>query len=192
VTTRGPGVRDHEAVTGTRGCPVGAAAREPPRVGARKGRSPRPRRLTPERARALAELVHGGTLDRYGSPLVQHVSRVAAGVAAEARTVAWLHETLEQADVSERELRAAGASDDEVAAVRLLTREHGADEATYLAHIRRIARAAGEAGRLARIVKRVDLSDRATHVRAGAGAPAHPPYARALAILSGKRVAAHG
>ena len=137
-----------------------------------------------EAAQGLAERVHAGSLDRYGLPLVDHVRRVAAGVPAEARAVAWLHEVLEYAAVSEDELRAADASEAEIGAIRLLSRDHGGDDAAYLAHIEQIARAPGDAGRLARIVKQVDLVDRATHRATDPEAPAPPPHLKALDVLS--------
>jgi hypothetical protein len=140
--------------------------------------------MMPEGAQALAESVHAGALDRYGSSLIDHVRRVAIAVPLEARAVAWLHEALEYAAVTGKALRAAGASDDEVAALKLLTRDLRGDEAAYLAHITRIARAPGEPGRLARIVKRVDLIDRAAHQAVGSGVLAIPPYQKALDILS--------
>jgi hypothetical protein len=143
--------------------------------------------MTPETARALAERVHGAALDRYGSPLVQHVARVAAAVPVEAAAVAWLHEALEYAGVTEDELRRAGASGAEIGALKLLTRNLEGDDAAYLAHIARIARAPGRSGRLARIVKRVDLADRTTHKPSGPEAPAIPPYAQALEILREER-----
>jgi hypothetical protein len=137
-----------------------------------------------EAAQGLAERAHAGSLDRYGLPLVDHVRRVAAGVPAEARAIAWLHEVLEYAAVSEDELRAAGASEAEVGAIGLLSRDHDGDDAAYLAHIEQIARAPGDAGRLARIVKHVDLVDRATHRATDPQAPAAPPHLKALDVLS--------
>ena len=140
-------------------------------------------RMTSETARALAERVHGAALDRYGSPLLQHIARVAAAVPVEATVVAWLHEGLEYAGLTVDELRRAGASEAEIGALKLLSRDLKGDDAAYVAHITRIARAPGHSGRLARIVKRVDLVDRATHKATGREAPATPPYAQALEIL---------
>ena len=148
--------------------------------------------MTPRTARALAERVHAGTLDRHGSPLLPHVRRVAAAVPEEALAVAWLHEALECAGVTVKELRAAGASEAEVGALKLLTRNLASDGAPYLAHIARIARAPGDSGRLARIVKHADLTDRAAHRATGPGAPATPPYVLALGVLRSRAPAAAG
>jgi len=106
--------------------------------------------VTERAARRFAERVHAGGTDRYGVPLLDHVRRVAAAVSPEARTVAWLHEVLEFSDVTAGELRAAGATEDEVGAVRLLTRDPDGD--AFEAHVARIAAAPGRSGELARIV----------------------------------------
>lgn len=140
--------------------------------------------MTPEAARRFAERVHARTPDRYGLPLLDHIRRVASLTPREARSVAWLHEVLEATDVSPGALRAAGATDDEVRAVELLTRAPSADPADYEAHVRRIALAPGAAGDLARTVKRADLHDRLRHQGACApSAPARPSYRRALTVL---------
>ncbi len=69
-------------------------------------------------ARRFAERLHAGEPDRYGTPLLDHVRRVAAAVPPEARTVAWLHEVLECTTLAASELVAIGVSADEVRAVR--------------------------------------------------------------------------
>ncbi len=133
-----------------------------------------------ERAQLLATRLHHGQVQRSGEPLIDHVGRVAASSPPSARAVAWLHEVLEWTAVSEQELLAEGVSDDELRALRLLTRTVGrGTEAGYLAHINMIARADGPAGELARTVKASDLNDRLGH---GGPAP-HPPYDRALRLI---------
>lgn len=140
--------------------------------------------MTSEQARRFAEDVHAGALDRYGSPLLDHVRRVAADVSAPARPVAWLHETLECAGVTQDELRARGVGDEDLIAIALLTNAPGCSTEEYLQHVARIAAAPGRAGTLARTVKHADLHDRIRHQDPPrAGAPARPPYTRALALL---------
>lgn len=140
--------------------------------------------MTAEEARGLAESVHVVAVDRYGLPLLDHVRRVAARCPEDARVVAWLHEVFESSDLTAGDLRAAGAADDEVHAVELLTREPSADPADYEAHVRRIKDAPGRAGELARIVKLADLRDRLRHQGAcPPSAPARPSYRRALTVL---------
>ena len=97
--------------------------------------------------------------------------------------MAWLHELFEWTSVSEEKLLAYGASDDELRAVRLLTRTVGrTSEAGYLAHISMIARATGPAGVLARAVKASDLEDRLRHPGRGTGG-SRLPYERALRLI---------
>ena len=84
-----------------------------------------------------------------------------------AEPVAWLHEVFERTAVREQDLLASGLTDEELRALRLLTRPiESRSEATYLAHIDLIARSSGPGGDLARAVKRADLEDRLS-TRAG-------------------------
>jgi hypothetical protein len=136
-----------------------------------------------ERARALAEQLHRGRLDRGGAPLIHHVRRVAAAVSGDARVVAWLHEVLEYAAVSEESLLVEGVSNAELRALRLLTRDtESRSIARYLGHVRLIADAVGPGAGIARQVKHADLVDRVAHP-AGNGGDLAPPYALGLAIL---------
>ena len=144
-----------------------------------------------ERARAIAERVHLGDREEDGTPVIRHVQRVASTVTEEARAVAWLHEALEWTAVTERELLDAGLTSDELRALRLLNRtSHSRSDRRYLAHLELIARAAGGSGRLARIVKTADLTDRCLHphVRRDGWSP---PYARALLLLLDARDDSH-
>ena len=93
-----------------------------------------------ERARQLAERAHRGQVEASGRPYIDHVRRVADAVPPSARAVAWLHDALEWTGLAEGDLAEAGLSPDELAAVRLLTREvdHAGDSG-YLDHVRAIA-----------------------------------------------------
>jgi hypothetical protein len=134
-------------------------------------------------AQLLAKRAHRGQRQPTGEPLIAHVSRVAAATPEFARPVAWLHEIFEWTSVSEEKLLAYGASDDELRALRLLTRTlGGGSEASYLAHITMIARANGPAGMLARAVKVSDLEDRLRHLGPGTGG-SRPLYERALRLI---------
>ena len=132
--------------------------------------------MNADRAQVLAESLHHGQRDRGGAPLIEHVGRVAATVPRHARVVAWLHEALEHASVSEEALLAKGLSIDELRALRLLTRDlDSRSDTIYLAHIDLLARARGPGADIARTVKRADLDDRMLHP-----SPAgFPPRARA-------------
>ena len=134
-------------------------------------------------AQLLATRAHRGQRQPTGEPLIAHVSRVAAATPESARSVAWLHEIFEWTSVSEEKLLAHGASDDELRALRLLTRTlDGGSESGYLAHITMIARANGPAGVLARAVKVSDLEDRLRHPGPGTGG-SRLPYERALRLI---------
>ena len=148
--------------------------------------SPRPKGSTvmsADRARALAERLHHGQRDRGGARLIDHVRRVAASVPRHARVVAWLHETLEHASISEEALLADGLSVAELRALRLLTRDlDSRSDTIYLAHIERLAQARGPGAEIARSVKRADLTDRKLHPSNRAGGWS-PPYELGLDLL---------
>jgi (p)ppGpp synthase/HD superfamily hydrolase len=138
-----------------------------------------------ERARLLALRFHGGQLEPAGGLLIAHVGRVALATPEFARPVAWLHEVIEWTSVAEQELLAAGVSEVELRALRLLNRStaRGSHEG-YLAHIEMIARAGGRAGTLARSVKLADLQDRIRHDHRQADG-SRLPYEQALELNSG-------
>lgn len=133
-------------------------------------------------ARAIARLVHRSDRRLVGDALLGHIERVAASVPDWARSVAWLHEILEQGGMREQELLSRGLTDHELRALRLLSRADSYSDLAYLGHINLIARADGAAGRLARAVKRADLEDRRRHplVRSNGWSP---PYSRGLQML---------
>jgi hypothetical protein len=135
-----------------------------------------------ERARAIARLALRDEREPDGRPLLAHVERVAGSVPDRARAVAWLHEILEQTDLPEEVLLDEGLSDEELRALRLLSREGSNSDVVYLSHIELIARADGAAGRLARTVKLADLEDRRRHPRAHRDGWS-PPYGSALKVL---------
>jgi hypothetical protein len=107
-------------------------------------------------ARSIAYAWHGDRRNRAGERMVEHLERVAASVAREARTVAYLHDILEHTDASVAELEAAGLTPIELQAIQLLTRH---PDESFEEHTLRIAFAKGPAGRLARAVKLADIDD---------------------------------
>lgn len=134
-------------------------------------------------ARTMAESLHRGDFEEDGTPVICHVQRVAMTVPAEARAVAWLHDALESTAVTEQELLMAGITPDQLRALRLLSRSDQAhSDDVYLAHLELIARAAGDSGRLARMVKIADLEDRCLYPRVRANGWS-PPYADGLDLL---------
>jgi hypothetical protein len=128
-------------------------------------------------AREVARLKHSGQRTRFGESVFAHVERVADRVAPEARNAALLHEIFELTATTRGELQALGLSRRELAALRLLT--HTPDD-PYVTHVRRIAEALGDRGRIARMVKLADLDDHLSHPVIPLDAP---PYAWARRCL---------
>jgi hypothetical protein len=142
-----------------------------------------PEVMDTDTARAIARRVHAADREDDGAPLLRHIARVAGRTPARARAVAWLHEALELASVTEHELLSRGLDEEELRALRLLSRPtHSRSVQVYLGHIELIARAAGRAGYLARLVKIADLEDRRLHPRVRDDGWS-PPYALALRRL---------
>lgn len=107
-------------------------------------------------APGVARRVHAGQVSRSGEPLIEHVERVARGVPAEARALAYLHDVLERADGAVAELRELEMSDDEWRVLALLTRR---PDESYRAYVMRIARADGSlAGLPARSNRRISTT----------------------------------
>jgi hypothetical protein len=127
--------------------------------------------MDPATARGIAHYSHSGQRTRFGNPLTEHVERVASAVPQHARSVAYLHDVLENSPIAITELVDQGLTPLELAALTLLTRE---PSDSYELHVLRIAHAPGAAGSLARAVKLADLEDHLGEARA---VPGTPPYA---------------
>jgi len=122
-------------------------------------------------ASAIAKRAHLGQTDRFGGSLIDHVARVASTVPREARSVAWLHDVLERTGTGIEALETDGLTPLERDALDILTRRDGE---AYEAYALRVTFASGEAGRLARTVKRADLDD---HIATSQPLHDAPPYA---------------
>jgi hypothetical protein len=131
-------------------------------------------------ARELAVRAHGNQRDRDGSFHIDHVSRVAQGVLrSEAhQRVAWLHDVVEDSDVSIEDL-ASRLPDAELEALRLLTHD---ETESYADYVSRIVDAEGDAGELARAIKEADILDNVRRC-ALARDPAIAQYGQALCRL---------
>ena len=105
------------------------------------------------RAEALARRAHAGQYDKAGLPYWSHPARVAERVGDDpsAQAAAWLHDVVEDCDVTLEDLLAQGFPARVVAAVGLLTRRPGQPAADYYAGIR--------TDPLALRVKLADLAD---------------------------------
>jgi (p)ppGpp synthase/HD superfamily hydrolase len=105
---------------------------------------------------SLAMSTHAGQTDRNGAPYFDHVRVVADSVAEPFERVAYLHDVVEDSDLSLSDVVNVlpFLSDWEVRALDLLTRTAGD---TYAEYVDRIATAGGMAGVAARAVKEADL-----------------------------------
>ena len=80
-----------------------------------------------EIAEAVARGAHAGQFDKSGADYITHPARVAErvrrqGGADEAVAAAWLHDVLEDCDVSSTDLAAAGIPGTVIAAVQAVTK----------------------------------------------------------------------
>ena len=113
-------------------------------------------------ARGLAETLHRGRHD-----LLAHLRRVAFAVPKRFRAVAWLHHSAE-ADATSHAFAAAGLSEVEVAAIKLLAHfDPPSAKHPTLSRVRVLSQAPGLAGYLARVVARAALKDRLAGQRPG-------------------------
>lgn len=106
-------------------------------------------------AERIARAAHRGQTDKAGGPYIAHPAHVAAQVVAEgagqaAQCVAWLHDVVEDTATTLDDLRAAGLSDEVVAAVDAMTRRPDEDYFAYIGRVR--------ANPLATVVKLADLA----------------------------------
>lgn len=130
-------------------------------------------------AESWARRLHEHQKDRVtGAPYITHVERVVALVDGDdAKTVAWLHDVVEDTDVTLYDLCRAEFPDVVLDAVNALTRK-GEPYSEYIDHIH----ACGP--QLARVVKIADLRD---HLQPHCPERLRPRYERALALLTGKK-----
>ena len=127
-----------------------------------------------EIAEQIARKAHAGQVDRVsGRPYIEHVERVVAMVDGdEAKAAAWLHDVLEDSDLTPEALEAAGISERVILAVRHLTRYEPWIYGPYIDRLR--------AGQIAAQVKVADLRD---HLTPACPDSLRPRYEAALALL---------
>lgn len=107
------------------------------------------------RASAIASIAHRGQTDKLGNDYIDHPARVAEdfnwiGQPVEHCT-AWLHDVIEDSDVTAADLLQAGILPEIVEAVELLTRRADVADEVYYERIRRHP--------VARAVKLADIAD---------------------------------
>jgi (p)ppGpp synthase/HD superfamily hydrolase len=136
-------------------------------------------------ARDLAARAHRGQTDKAGVAYVHHPAAVAAAFDPELdwveHSAAWLHDVVEDTDVTAEDLRAAGVAEEVVRVVVLLTRTPEVPDEEYYRRIRADSRA--------RRVKLADIAHNTDPARRAA-LPAETrerlaaKYAKALAALT--------
>jgi (p)ppGpp synthase/HD superfamily hydrolase len=106
-------------------------------------------------AKDIAFMAHRGRHDRSGAPYIDHPGRISERFDTVTESVeaaaAWLHDVLEDTDVTAQELLEAGVLPDVVDVVVLLTRTPDQTPDDYYARIRR--------NPIARRVKLADIDD---------------------------------
>ena len=86
---------------------------------------------------SIATAAHAGQTDKAGAPYSGHLERVAARCTDPVvKTVAWLHDVLEDTDVSADDLATLGISDEVIKAVVLMNRNGAASPDQYYVDIR--------------------------------------------------------
>lgn len=100
----------------------------------------------------IAQEAHKGQFDKGGNPYIEHPLYVASQVdTIELKIIAVLHDTLEDSEMTQEDLKREGFPEDVVEAIAVLTHEDGNEEA-YLDYIRKVS-----CNRMAAAVKRADL-----------------------------------
>ena len=107
-------------------------------------------------AEDIARRAHKGQLDKSGVDYITHPASVAAGVRAHggddaAVAAAWLHDVLEDCDVTAGDLLAAGIPAVVIEAVRAVTKAEGETLEDYCARVR--------TNPIGLLVKRADIED---------------------------------
>lgn len=92
-------------------------------------------------AKSIAEAAHQGQQDKAGHPYITHPGRVAsrletAGAPAEAIAAGWLHDVVEDTDVTLDDLHTAGLPPETVQAVDAVTKRQGEPAADYATRIK--------------------------------------------------------
>jgi (p)ppGpp synthase/HD superfamily hydrolase len=136
------------------------------------------------RAQAIASIAHRGQVDKLGAAYLDHPARVADQFDRNAQPLqhcaAWLHDVVEDSDITEQDLLNAGVLPAIVEAVGLLTRRDDVPDALYYERI--------SWHPIARAVKLADIADNTAEWRTrgldhDTRARLSQKYARARAYL---------
>lgn len=134
-----------------------------------------------EKALEIATKAHEGQYDKSGVPYIEHPKHVAEGVHGDiAKATAYLHDVIEDTDVTVDDLRREGIPEEVIEAVVVMT--HGKHE-SYFDYIRRLRKCP-----IAREVKIADLKHNSDTSRVKRPTPRDiartAKYKRALRILN--------
>jgi (p)ppGpp synthase/HD superfamily hydrolase len=133
-------------------------------------------------AEAVATHAHRNQVDKAGQPYIGHPRAVAAALrpyGTLAVQAGWLHDVVEDTDVTRDDLLRAGFHPNVVAAVVAVTKQPGEE---YMAMIRRAA--VHPLGRLVKIADNRHNFGRLDHLEPDDRAFLHKRYTRAYAVLT--------
>ena len=103
-----------------------------------------------KKAYEIAKKAHLGQIDRAGEDYIKHPENVASFVNSdEEKAVAYLHDVIEDTELTLEDLREYGFSEEVLKAVDVITKKKGQDYQTYLNSVKE--------NKLARVVKLADL-----------------------------------
>ena len=103
-----------------------------------------------EKAYEIAKKAHLGQVDKAGEDYIKHPEKVASFVNSdEEKAVAYLHDVIEDTELTLEDLREYGFSEEVLEAVDVITKKKGQDYQTYLNSVKE--------NKLARVVKLADL-----------------------------------
>ena len=103
-------------------------------------------------AEEMARAAHAGQVDKAGVDYVEHLQAVANGVSGDTlKAVAWLHDSIEDTDLTAEDISRRGLSAEVVEAVEAMTHREGEPYFDYIARVKQ--------NPLARQVKLADLAN---------------------------------
>ena len=103
-----------------------------------------------EKAYEIAKKAHLGQIDKAGEDYIKHPKKVASFVKTdEEKAVAYLHDIIEDTELTLEDLREYGFSEGILKAVDVITKKKGQDYQTYLNSVKE--------NKLARVVKLADF-----------------------------------
>ena len=103
-----------------------------------------------EKSYEIAKKAHLGQIDKAGEDYIKHPEKVASFVNSDKeKAVAYLHDVIEDTELTLEDLREYGFSEEVLKAVDVITKKKGQDYQTYLNSVKE--------NKLARVVKLADL-----------------------------------